>query len=294
MNTGIEVFQKEASLPTEAEFENLTRQAKIFITSGFLPSSIKTPEQAITIAIKGRELGIPPMQAFAHINIISGKPAMSAELMLALCFRGCPTAIIEFIQNDNKGCVIDARRRGTDKPSRFSFNLDDALAAQLLGKDSWKKYPAAMLRARCISAMGRALFPDCLMGVSYTAEELGVEVDEEGRTITIPKVAEAPKVEPVIVEEPPTVGTVEPAKAYEWMWDVTDGKVVEWEEGMSGPLDWLKYHIGEAKTTQELLALQDVAKKTLDEAGYKAIYPHINLTYKAKVQQEKKATKVPA
>ena len=260
MNTGIQKFQAEASLPSESEFENLTRQAKIFIASGFLPASINSPEQAITIAIKGRELGIPPMQAFAHINIIQGKPAMSAELMLALCFRGCPTAVIEFIQNDNKVCSVDARRRGSDKPSRFEFNLADAQAAQLLSKDSWKKYPAAMLRARCISAMGRALFPDCLMGVSYTAEELGAEVNVDGNVSSVP------------ATPPPAFNhaTTEP---------IEEAQVVEPEQ-MTGMEDWVSA-IQSATTKEEAdEVMTDAVSQKMDEAGLKWLQPHYETAIK--------------
>ena len=278
--TGIQKFQSEASLPSEAEFENLTRQAKIFISSGFLPSNIKTPEQAITIAIKGRELGIPPMQAFSHINIISGKPAMSAELMLALVFRGCPTAVVEFTQNDNKACVINARRRVSDKVSVFRFDLDDAKAAQLLEKDSWKKYPAAMLRARCVSAMGRGLFPDCLMGVSYTAEELGAEVTIDGTAARLPEEAKPAQ---VVAEVPKEAPKNEEIKRYKWQ-DELDNDAFEPEAGW---MEWFKATAAFADTSDEILEVQKAAKEDLDESAYKMIEPHLRGLWTAKRKAEK-------
>jgi hypothetical protein len=50
--------------------------------------------------------------------------------------------------------------------------MEDAKVAGLLSKDTWKKYPEAMLRARCVAIVARALFPDAIMGASYTPEEL--------------------------------------------------------------------------------------------------------------------------
>ena len=35
----------------------------MLLTSGFLPQSIKSPEQALAIILQGRELGIGPMAA---------------------------------------------------------------------------------------------------------------------------------------------------------------------------------------------------------------------------------------
>ena len=171
-------------LPAPAEFQTLKEIASMAVKSGFLPTSIKSSEQAIIIALKGRELGIPPMVAFAHISVINGKPCISAELMLSQIYQKVPSASINFIKNDNESCVIEAIRKNC-KPSTWSFSIEDAKSAQLLGKQVWKQYPGAMLRARAISAMARAVFPDALNGVSYTPEELGaeIEIDDSGTEV---------------------------------------------------------------------------------------------------------------
>lgn len=171
--------------PSEHEWAILKEQAAMVVKTGFLPTAIKTSEQAIAIALKGRELGIPPMQAFAHIHIIQGKPTVSAELMLALIFKNVPGAVVDYIQNSSESCVI-AAKRPNGSAARFSFTMEDAKRADLLGKGNWKSYPGAMLRARAIAIMARALFPDAIMGYSYTPEELGAVVDEDGEVISIP------------------------------------------------------------------------------------------------------------
>ena len=171
-------------LPAPAEFQTLKEIASMAVKSGLLPTSIKSSEQAVIIALKGRELGIPPMVAFAHISVINGKPCISAELMLSQIYQKVPSASINFIKNDNESCVIEAIRKNC-KPSTWSFTIEDAKSAQLLGKQVWKQYPAAMLRARAISAMARAVFPDALNGVSYTPEEMGaeIEIDDNGTEV---------------------------------------------------------------------------------------------------------------
>lgn len=171
--------------PNESEWAMLKEQATMAVKSGLLPAAVNTPEKAIAIALKGRELGIPPMQAFAHIHIIQGKPTISAELMLALIYKNCPGAVIEYLENGATKCVIRATRPGS-KSAVWAFSIDEAKQAELLTKDSWKKYPAAMLRARAISIMARAVFPDAIMGCSYTPEELGAEVTDEGEIVDVP------------------------------------------------------------------------------------------------------------
>ena len=170
-------MNKLAVVTTPQEFEVQVQQAKYFIDSGFLPASINTPAKAILIMQKGREIGVPPIQALNHIHVINGKPTTSAEMQLALIFRNCPGAVVNYIKNSDTECEIKAKRPGKDTEfNTFSFTMKDAERAQLSSKSTWKQYPRAMLRSRCISEMARALFPDCLMGMSYTPEEMGADV----------------------------------------------------------------------------------------------------------------------
>ncbi len=57
-------------------------------------------------------------------------------------------------------------------------------------QDSWWNYPQSMLLARATSDCVRAICPEVLMGVSYTAEELGAAVDADGHVLDV---AEAPR-----------------------------------------------------------------------------------------------------
>jgi hypothetical protein len=60
----------------------MRERAEIMVKSGLLPASIKTPEQAIVIALKGQELGLPMLQAFEDLFIINGKIGMFTRLMI--------------------------------------------------------------------------------------------------------------------------------------------------------------------------------------------------------------------
>lgn len=170
-------------IPSAQELTILKQVGEMAISSGFLPAGINTAEKAIVIALKGKEIGIPPMQSFSQIAVIQGKPTISAELMLALAYKNVPSAEIIFTQTDDKACVIKARRNQNHEYSTFSFTIEDAGKAGLSGKDNWRKYTAAMLRARAISACARALFADAIAGCSYTPEELGADVNEDGEVI---------------------------------------------------------------------------------------------------------------
>lgn len=184
MKNEIAVTSKANLLLDPQVWAIIREQAGVLVKSGFLPPGINTPEKAIAIMIKGVELGIPPMQAFSHIYIISGKPGMSAELMFSLILRAIPNLTFHYKKRDDTACIIVATRPG-GKPEEFSFTMEDAKKAGLLSNQTWSKYPRAMLRSRCISEMARTLFPDLLMGCSYTPEELGAVVSEDGTVIDI-------------------------------------------------------------------------------------------------------------
>ena len=164
------------------EWALLLDQARCFLQSGLLPKALQKPEQVVLVMLKGRELGIPPLQALSHINVIGGKPAMSAELMLAQIMKLHPKTQFKFPERTNEKCTISVKRAGFDFES-FTFTIDDARKAGLLSNPSWNKYPRAMLHARVVSEMARSLFPDAIAGISYTPEELGAVVDENGDII---------------------------------------------------------------------------------------------------------------
>lgn len=162
------------------EWELLQRQAKAAFVSKLLPDSVKTLEQAIVIALKGKELGLPIMEALSSISVIRGKPTLSAELMLALIYRRIPGVRVTFTTPPEKAheeCTLIFQRPHGD-PQTFRFSIEDAKRAGLLMNPSWGKYPQAMLRARTVSAMARAAAPDAVLGC-LTPEELGFEHTEE-------------------------------------------------------------------------------------------------------------------
>ena len=149
------------------------------------------------MALKGRELGIPPMQALSHIHIVEGKPTVSSELMVALVQRAGHK--LRIIETSSEKCVVEGvRKDDPEYPQRLTWTMEDAKKAGVTNKGNWKNYPAAMLRARAISALCRFAFADVLMGASYTPEELGADVNEEGEVLAEPETSHAPAASPAV------------------------------------------------------------------------------------------------
>lgn len=155
--------------------------AKLLVASGLMPRGVSRPEAAFAIIAAGRELGLTAMQSLRSIHIIEGKPTLSADLVAALCkSRSDVCQYFRLVESTDRIARYETQRRGEPAPTSMSFTIEDAQRAGVTGKDNWKKYPAAMLRARCITALARAVYPDLAMGV-YDPDEIAPEPVNMGR-----------------------------------------------------------------------------------------------------------------
>jgi hypothetical protein len=168
--------------PVLQQWEVDRQQAEALVKSGFLPPAINTVEKAVAIIFKGREIGIGPMEAFSSINIIQGKISVSPQLMLALARRTKELEAFD-VKKDEKEAVVTIKRKGFD-PVVTRFGIKEATALGLIGKDNYKKQPGIMFQWRALAENLRLTFGDAIAGM-YTADELGLEMSEDGATHTI-------------------------------------------------------------------------------------------------------------
>src|SRR5579862_3225903 len=108
------------------QWQLMHEQARVFMQSGMLPAHIRSPEQAIVIMLKGRELGLPPLYALSTIGVINGKPVVAAEVMASLVYRRHGDQALRIVQSDARNCTIEYRRRGWSEPQTYSFSIEDA------------------------------------------------------------------------------------------------------------------------------------------------------------------------
>lgn len=146
--------------------------AKAMAVSNLLPVTYQNhPENVLVALAQGQALGIAPIQAMNQINVIKGKPALSADLIAALVRRAGHRLRVE--GDDTYAQVTIIRADDPDYiPKPVRWDMERAKRAGLLGNPSWQKYPAAMLRARAISEAARAWANDALYGFIYTPEEI--------------------------------------------------------------------------------------------------------------------------
>lgn len=140
--------------------------------TAFVPRGLRNDPAAVAAAIMlGDELGIGPMQALAHVHVVEGRPAASAELMRALVLRAGHELWVEYA--DDHRAEVRGVRHGTERVLSATWTIDDARRAGLIRpRSGWQAYPRAMLTARATAELCRRAFPDAIAGLSYLAEEL--------------------------------------------------------------------------------------------------------------------------
>jgi hypothetical protein len=178
------------------DFNELRAFAKDAADSGFFGA--KNPVQALMLTMSGRDLGLSYTQALRAFHVVSGRPTMSADGMVAVCLgRKDVCAYFSTIESTPDHAIVETHRVGAPQPQRLTYSMSDAKAAGLTGKDTWRQHPAAMLRARAKAALARDVYPDLLMGL-YDPDELGEKLEPKSRVRA--EIARAADPEPVVVE----------------------------------------------------------------------------------------------
>lgn len=156
----------EITIVAPRSLEESERMSTTLAKSALLPDALRNKPSDILVALlTGAEMGLAPMQALRGIVVIKGKPTLSADLMGALVKRR--TDICEYLMLSKSSAteaVYRTKRRGDPEPTTMSFTMEDAKAAGIAG-DMYRKYPANMLRARCLAIICRAVYPDLCMGL---------------------------------------------------------------------------------------------------------------------------------
>jgi hypothetical protein len=153
--------------------------AKVFRASGMFPD-IQSEAAACAKLIIGRGLGLADYDAMSGLHIIKGKAVLAANLMAAAIKRSGKYDYRATCTDTECRIEFLGRDGGKWKPiGETSFTLEDAKRAGL-GGDNWRKYPKAMLFARCISAGYKQHCPDALGAAPVYVESHGeTEITED-------------------------------------------------------------------------------------------------------------------
>ena len=147
-------------------FEHQMRLAQSFANSGLF--GIKSADQALALMALCEAEGMHPAIAVRDYHIIQGKPALKADAMLAR-FQAAGGKVKWLDMTDERVAAEFSHPSGGTVT--IDWDKQRAVTAGFWGKDNWKKFPRAMLRARVVSEGIRTVFPGVVVGV-YTPEEV--------------------------------------------------------------------------------------------------------------------------
>lgn len=163
---------------------------------------IKTPDQGVALMLIAQAEGLHPAIAARDYHVIQGRPALKTDAMLAR-FQQAGGRVDWKVYSDAEVTGVFSHPQGGSL--EVSWTIEMARKIGLAGKDNWKSYPRAMLRARCISEGIRSVFPGCVVGV-YSVEETQDFTDNQPVVAAQSKPADPlPLVEEVSEEELPVV-----------------------------------------------------------------------------------------
>jgi hypothetical protein len=241
------VRQNRAEIaPIPSSWEGMLAQAGALVRSGLLPNAIKAPETALAIMLTGAELGLGPMLSLRSIHIIEGRPTLSADLMAALVHREIDRhgdGLLMALPPTPQAATVRYRRWGWPEPLEFTYAMEDAQRAGLATRDTWKRHPAQMLKARAISTVCRMSFSDVVAGL-YTEDEVLDALDSEPSRLNpyVKRLDDAAEDEgdalPFESAAPePEASSPVAADAADAAFDIVDGEIVDLgDEDEPGPM----------------------------------------------------------
>lgn len=237
----------KADAYTAAPLADRMQYAKALASAPIIPKALRrggpdgfaeTAANVLLVFETGSMLGIHPIAALQSIHVVEGKATLSAQLMNSLVRKAGHRVDIEErgeVKLDGNGKITEQSdyavrvtvTRGDDGTTATStWNYSRAKRAKLLGKDNWTNYFEAMATSRAISEACRQGAPDALMGVVYTAEELGAPVNSDGEIVDMPA-TNAPPAQPTPAQQPIQLSDEQLATRDEWVQKIDDAKTVD-------------------------------------------------------------------
>jgi len=186
------------------DVDDLGRVGKMLAISGYFEDA-RDAAQASVKVLAGMEMGFGPFTSMTGIHIIKGKPSVGANLMAA-AVKANPRYDYRVRKMDDKEVAIEFFELVSGKWESIGTSSFTAADAQKAGTQNMGKFPRNMLFARAISNGIKWFCPDVFNGnTTYTPDELGAEVDENGDVITIeaPVAVEKNFEKAVVAEEKP-------------------------------------------------------------------------------------------
>lgn len=201
---GVVATYNNSSLMEKAAYASSLAGAGSLVPAGLMEAGKPSPGKILLVMETGAMLGIAPMAAIQGITVIEGRATISPQLMSGLIRKsghGIRIVRTGTIEEGTFSVTVFGKRSDTGEEYSDTWDVARAIRAGLVNgytqnqqtkkftvdakKDNWKKYPENMCTWRAVGNVGRMLFDDVLMGVTYTPEEMEASVDGEGTILGV-------------------------------------------------------------------------------------------------------------
>ena len=180
--------------------DDLSRIGKMMAVSGYFQDARDAAQAAVKVQA-GMEMGFGPFASMTGIHIIQGRPSVGANLM-ASAVKSNPRYDYRVKEMTEQVCRIEFFELIGGKRESIGVSEFTIAEARKAGTKNLDKFPRNMLFARAMSNGIRWYCPDVFAGnPTYTPEELGADVDEDGNIIDLPKVEPIIETPQIIAEE---------------------------------------------------------------------------------------------
>lgn len=205
-------FEPRARALIPQSMDECVRLAQICARSGLLPKSFyeegKDPAAAAFVAIQlGAEVGLSPMTAVQYVAVVNGRPTLYGPAQLAIVQRSGLLEVfdegIEFEAGKPADAWCKVKRQGRpEKTTHFTW-AQASKAGLTTKRGPWQEYPERMMQARARTFALRDHFPDVLLGLAYSTEEMA-DVPRIVDAVPDPE-PEPEKAEAIVTPPPPKV-----------------------------------------------------------------------------------------
>ncbi|MGQ4661304.1 recombinase RecT [Lysobacter sp. F6437] len=166
-------------------FHDLQGMAQAVAASNLF--GMKNTEQALALMLVAQAEGQHPATITQDYDIIQGKATRKTHSVLAR-FQQMGGQVEWHELTDLIADATFSHKAGGKL--RMTWTFEQAAKAKLTGKDNWKNYPRAMLRARCIAEGIRAVYPAALGGMMVSEEAQDTAAAEQPITVEARVVSE--------------------------------------------------------------------------------------------------------
>lgn len=161
-------------------------KVSVTLANSGLYQKLHGAEQIFAVIMRGRALGLDATTALDQINMIQGRPTLSAQAIIGIIKASPKCKYFHLLESTPDSCTWETFREGDPAPTRRTMTrkeaddsgfskqpeyVDKRKTGKIITKEQWEKQPATMLMWRCGTALGRPVYPDLLNGI-YATEEL--------------------------------------------------------------------------------------------------------------------------